>query len=64
MIGLAEDSSVQTVPISAAQLQDLLNALAAASKHELRLAVALVGLYGIRPAELRVLSIEDASQGN
>jgi integrase len=59
LIGLAEDPTVQTVPVTATQLSDLLNALATAGKQDLRLAVALVGLFGLRPAELMVLSIED-----
>jgi integrase len=59
LVGLAEDAQAQTVPITPSQLQDLLDALAAANKHELRMAVALVGLYGLRPAELMVLSVEE-----
>jgi hypothetical protein len=46
-------------PIKPEQLAGLLDALAADGKPELRLAVGLVGLFGLRPAELAVLRIDD-----
>ncbi len=47
-----------TVAIKPEQLAALLDALDIAERYELRLAVALVGLFGLRPAELAVLKIE------
>jgi hypothetical protein len=40
-------------------LPALLNQLEAVGKHELRLAVGLVDLYGLRPAELAVLEVRE-----
>jgi integrase len=48
-----------TPPIKPEQLAALLDALEADNKPELRLAVALVGLFGLRPAELAALRVED-----
>lgn len=59
LLGLSENPQDQSVPITTSQLEKLLCLLAADGKDELRLAVALVGLYGLRPAELMVLSFED-----
>lgn len=47
-----------TPPIKPEQLEALLAALDAAGKHEVRLAVGLVGLYGLRPAELATLRMD------
>lgn len=47
-----------TVPIKPDQLAALLDALEADGRHQLRLAVALVGLFGLRPAELAVLKAD------
>jgi len=47
----------QTVPLMPEQLHSLLVSLD--SKPEVRLAVALVGLYGLRPSELQTLSVEE-----
>jgi integrase len=47
-----------TVPIKPDQLAALLDALEADGRHQLRLAVALVGLFGLRPAELAVLKVD------
>ena len=44
-----------TPPIKPEQLEALLEALEVAGRHDLRLAVGLVGLYGLRPAELATL---------
>jgi len=46
-------------PIKPEQLAGLLDALEADGKAELRLAVGLVGLFGLRPAELSVLRVDD-----
>ena len=48
-----------TPPIKPEQLAALLDALEADNKPELRLAVALVGLFGLRPAELAALRVDD-----
>jgi integrase len=48
-----------TPPIKPEQLAALLDALEAEGKSDLWLAVALVGLFGLRPAELAVLRIEE-----
>lgn len=48
-----------TRPIKPEQLAGLLDALEADGKAELRLAVGLVGLFGLRPAELSVLRVDD-----
>lgn len=60
LIGTADngDDSL-TPPVKPEQLAALLDALAADEKHELRLAVALVGCFGLRPAELAALSVDD-----
>lgn len=47
-----------TPPIKPEQLESLLDALEADGRHDLRLAVGLVGLYGLRPAELATLRLE------
>ncbi len=49
-------------PIKPDQLAGLLDALAADGKPELRLAVGLVGLFGLRPAELAVLRVDDGGR--
>ena len=48
-----------TIPVKPDQLFKLLDSLY--EKPELRLAVALVGLYGLRPAELMALKVEDGN---
>jgi len=52
-------SEALTPPIKPEQLAALLDALDADGKPELQLAVALVGLFGLRPAELAALRVED-----
>jgi len=47
-----------TVPIKPAQFVALLDALERDAKPELRLAVALVGFFGLRPAELAVMKVQ------
>lgn len=47
-----------TVPIKPAQFSALLDALGRDAMEELRLAVALVGFFGLRPAELAVLKVQ------
>jgi integrase len=49
-------------PIKPEQLAGLLDALEADGKPELRLAVGLVGLFGLRPAELAVLRVDDGGR--
>ena len=48
-----------TPPVKPEQLAALLDALEADGKTELWLAVGLVGLFGLRPSELKVLRIEE-----
>ena len=48
-----------TPPIKPDQLAALLDQLEMDGRADLRLAVALVGLYGLRPAELAALKVED-----
>jgi len=57
LIGSRELAVEKTVPIKPEQLHSLLVSLD--SKPEVRLAVALVGLYGLRPSELQTLSVEE-----
>ena len=57
LLGVREDPNTDTVAIKPEQLQALLESLD--DNAELRLAVALVGLYGLRPSELMVLKVED-----
>ena len=57
LIGARESSTSATVPIKPEQLHALLVSLD--DQPELRLAVALVGLYGLRPSELLTLQVED-----
>ena len=52
-----------TRPIKPEQLAALLDALEKDGKPELHLAVGLVGLFGLRPAELAVLRIDDEGRG-
>ena len=61
LIGTADNGAGEelTPPIKPEQLAALLDALEADGKPELRLAVALVGLYGLRPAELAALRVEE-----
>jgi len=61
LIGTADNgaSEALTPPIKPEQLAALLDALETDDKPELRLAVALVGLYGLRPAELAALQVVD-----
>ena len=53
-----------TPPLKPEQLSALLDQLEADGKHELHLAVGLVGLYGLRPAELAVLEVEEDKDKN
>ena len=56
----AEDGDDKlTPPVKPDQLEALLDALEADHKPELWLAVALVGCFGLRPAELAALSVVD-----
>jgi integrase len=61
LIGSAETSTTErlTPPIKPEDLAALLDQLEADGEHELRLAVGLVGLYGLRPAELAVLTVKE-----
>jgi integrase len=61
LIGTAETTTSEklTPPIKPEDLAALLDQLEADGKHELRLAVGLVGLYGLRPAELAVLEVRE-----
>jgi integrase len=55
--GYKEDNTKRTIPVKPEQLLILLESLE--NKPEVRLAVALVGLYGLRPSELRTLQVVD-----
>jgi integrase len=61
LIGSAETSASErlTPPIKPEDLAALLDAMEADGEHELRLAVGLVGLYGLRPSELAVLTVKE-----
>jgi len=61
LIGAAERASGEelTRPIKPGQLAALLDALRDQGKAELQLAVGLVGLFGLRPAELAVLRVDE-----
>lgn len=59
LIGHADRHHEDSVPIKPEQLAALLDALHEADKAELHLAVSLVGLFGLRPAELGVLRVEE-----
>lgn len=61
LIGSAQTTTAEklTPPIKPEDLAALLDQLEADSEHELWLAVGLVGLYGLRPAELAVLEVRD-----
>ena len=61
LIGSAETTAAEHLkpPIKPEDSAALLDQLEADGEHELRLAVGLVGLYGLRPAELAVLQVRD-----
>jgi len=61
LIGSATTTTSErlTPPIKPEDLAALLDQLEADGEHELRLAVGLVGLYGLRPAELAVLTVKE-----
>ncbi len=61
LIGTSDNSHGDeiTPPIKSEQLAAFLDALESEGKKELHLAVSLVGLFGLRPAELAVLRAED-----
>ncbi len=59
LIGHADRHHEDSVPIKPEQLAALLDSLQEAGKAELHLAVSLVGLFGLRPAELGVLRVEE-----
>lgn len=61
LIGSATTTASErlTPPIKPEDLAALLDQLEADGEHELRLAVGLVGLYGLRPAELAVLEVRE-----
>lgn len=59
LIGHADHQHEDSVPIKPDDLSALLDALKTADKPDLYLAVALVGLFGLRPAELAVLRVQE-----
>lgn len=59
LIGHADRHHEDSIPIKPDQLAALLDALREADRDELHLAVTLVGLFGLRPAELGVLRVEE-----
>ena len=59
LIGHRQTAPKPTAPIKPEELITLLNGLE--SDPSLRLAVGLVGLFGLRPAELMVLSVDDGN---
>lgn len=59
LVGAADGrEAALTPPLKPEQLEVLLDALEQAGRHDLRLAVGLVGLYGLRPAELATLRMD------
>ena len=63
LVGERIEQREQTIPVKPDQLQWLLETLDAEAKRpELRLAIALVGLYGLRPAELGTLRIDEEGE--
>ncbi len=60
LIGDADRHHEDSTPIKTEQLAALLDALRDAGKDDLHLAVTLVGLFGLRPAELGVLRVEES----
>ena len=60
LVGPADGRDAKlTPPVKPEQLESLLDALEADGRHDLRLAVGLVGLFGLRPAELATLELQD-----
>jgi integrase len=59
LIGQSDCQREDSTPIKPEQLAALLDALENAGRDDLRLAVSLVGLFGLRPAELGVLRVEE-----
>jgi integrase len=59
LIGHADRHHEDSTPIKPEQLAALLDALHVAGREDLHLAVALVGLFGLRPAELGVLRVDE-----
>lgn len=61
LIGMSDhtDANSDSVPIKPDQLIGLLDHLREEGKPEVWLMVALVGMYGLRPAELAALSVQD-----
>jgi integrase len=57
LIGLAETRKEDKVPVKPDQLFGLIDSLY--EKPELKLAVTLVGLFGLRPAELKAMTVVD-----
>ena len=57
LIGLAETRKEDKFPVKPEQLFGLIDSLY--EKPELRLAVTLVGLFGLRPAELKAMRVEN-----
>lgn len=59
LIGHADHQHQDSTPIKPEPLGALLDALRQAGREDLHLAVALVGLFGLRPSELGVLRVEE-----
>ena len=61
LIGSSETNTAEhlTPPLKPEELGALLDQLETDGEYELRLAVGLVGLYGLRPSELAVLTVSD-----
>lgn len=61
LIGSSETNTEEhlTPPLKPEELGALLDQLETDGENELRLAVGLVGLYGLRPSELAVLTVND-----
>lgn len=60
LIGVAATSTEErlTPPVKPEQLAGLLDQMEADGRHDLRLATGLIALFGLRPAELAVLSVK------
>ncbi len=59
LVGHADRPHEDSTPIKPEQLSGLLDALKGAGRGDMYLAVALVGLFGLRPAELGVLRVDE-----
>ena len=60
LLGITTKS--KTVPLKGEEFEELLEMLHNTGNQELRLAVGLIGIFGLRPAELGVLEVRDGNK--